>query len=154
MYIPTTTLTQGGTGFEELDYVEITSQANITDTAEDTATALITCNSISVDGSTVILLEFFTPYVGCPTGAVSNVTVITLFEGATEIGRLAHVRSVTTTTQNRVPCHAAYRFTPSNGSHTYKICGFVSATTGTPHIMGGSGGTGGDLPAFVRITTC
>lgn len=135
----------------EIGYTQITATANITDTAEATATALISPGALTFDGG-LVLLEFFCSSVICPTQAVTNTTIITLFEGATEITRLANIRSDTTATTNRVPVCAKYRFTPTAASHTYKLCAFVTSTTGTPGLDAGSGGTNGNAPAFVRFT--
>ncbi len=136
-------------GFE-IAYAQITSPASITDTAEATATALITCTA-TFDGFPV-LLDVYSQRIAMPTGATSNVAIFTLFEGSTQIGRLASYRSLSVTPQNQIPVNASYRFTPSAGSHTYKLCCFVSAATGGPILDAGAGGTGTPLPAFMRFT--
>lgn len=137
-------------GFE-IGYAQITANANITDTAQSTATQLIPGGPYTFDGGAVIA-TFFTPAVSMDTGAVSDVVVISLFEGATQIGVLARIRSVTTTTPNNLPVLAQYRFTPTAGAHTYKLTASVTSTTGTPFIAASSGGTGAFLPAFLRFT--
>lgn len=143
----------GGTttiGFE-IAYAQVTSNKAITDTLEATGTALITIGPATFDGAPV-LLEFFTVDLQSPTNAVGDVTVITLFEGATEITRLAIGRCYQTVSPNIFTVCAHYRFTPTAGSHTYKVCGFVTNTVGTPVISAGNGGVAGAPPAFVRIT--
>jgi hypothetical protein len=135
----------------ELNYTQITSNANITDTSESTATALISPGAITFDG-TPVMVEFFTSLLSVPTAAAGNESIVTLFEGSTQITRLAYARDTLTANANQQTVLAHYRFTPSSGSHTYKICGFVSSTTGTPTITASSGGTGGNPPAFVRFT--
>lgn len=134
----------------EIGYTEITSNANITDTSESTATALISPGALTFDGGPV-LFEFFCAEVLPDTGANGNVTVFTLFEGSTQIGRIGAVKTVATLARNVVPVTCHYRFTPTAGSHTYKLCAFVSSTTGTPAIGAGAGGTSTYVPAFVRF---
>lgn len=134
----------------ELNYTQITTPVNITDTSEATASALISPGAITFDGAPVIV-EFF-GICSAPTAAVSNTLQITLFEGSTEITRLAQMRSAITANPNLETLYARYRFTPTAGAHTYKICGFVSSTTGTPNIAAGAGGTGNNPPAFVRFS--
>lgn len=134
----------------EINYTQITSNANITDTSEATATALISPGAITFDGGPV-LLHFF-GWVAPPTFSASSSVILSLFEGATQITRLAFFHADVTSPQNTLTVSAFYRFTPTAASHTYKITGVVDNTTGTPAIIAGSGGTGGNPPAFVRFT--
>lgn len=136
-------------GFE-IGYTPLTSPVNITDTSESTATALITAGEFVFDGGPV-WVEFFAEEVFPPTGT-SAFLAITLFEGSTQITRLAVFDSVAAANPPIGPCVGRYRFTPAAGRHTYKVCGFVSGTTGTPHIRAGAGGTAADAPAFIRFT--
>lgn len=137
-------------GFE-INYTAITSNANVTDTSEDTATALISPGAITFDGSAV-MVEFFCPAVLTDTAAAGDTVTVTLFEGATQITRLTQVKTVVTAAPDVVPVYARYRFTPSAASHTYIVCAFATSTTGTPKLQAGSGGTGGFPPAFIRFT--
>lgn len=134
----------------EIGYTQITADVNLTDLAENTATALISPGALTFDGAPV-MVEFFAEEIISPTG-VSAFLVLTLFEGATEITRLAVFDSLSATVIPPAPGIGRYRFTPSAASHTYKLCGFVSSTAGTPHIRAGSGGTGGNAPAYLRFT--
>lgn len=136
-------------GFE-INYTQITSNANVTDTAEATATALISPGAITFDG-TAVLVSFFCGSVLLDTAAVGDQLVISLFEGATQITRLAVLNSLVTT-QHREPVFAQFRFTPTAASHTYIITAFTTSTTGTPTLAAGSGGTNGFPPAYVRFT--
>lgn len=136
-------------GFE-LNYTAITNTANVTDTAEATATALISPGAITFDGAAV-LVEFFCSRINLPTAAAGNAVTVTLFEGATQITRLVTVQTPSITAQDADSAYGIYRFTPTAGSHTYKVCAFASSTTGTPALVAGSGGTNGNPPAFVRF---
>ncbi len=135
----------------EIGYTEITSNASVTDTSESTATALISPGALTFDGGPV-LLEFFAPVVIADSTTNTDILIITIFEGATQIGRLAEVRTtVVGTPRTSVPVRCTYRFTPSAASHTYKLCAFATSATGGT-IIAGAGGTAGFVPAFVRFT--
>jgi len=133
----------------EIVYSQITSNANITDTSEATATALITATA-TFDGAPVIC-QFYSAQVDTDSSVASDLVGITLFEGSTQITRLAQVRTIVTASRYIGPVFAAYRFTPTAGSHTYKLCAYCSSTTGTPAIEAGSGGTGANPPAYIRF---
>lgn len=136
-------------GFE-INYTQITSNANVTDTSEATATALISPAAITFDG-TAVLVEFFCASVLTDTAAAGDQLIISLFEGSTQITRLAVLNSLVTS-QHREPVVGRYRFTPTAAAHTYKVTAFTTSTTGTPTLAAGSGGTAGMPPAFIRFT--
>lgn len=129
-----------------LVYNQITANANITDTSEATATALITSSAFTFDG-TAVWAEFYTDELLAPT---SGFVVATLFEGATQITRLATLNGIASA-QSGASVLARYKFTPSAGSHTYKVCAFAASTTGTPRITAGAGGTATDPPAYLAF---
>ena len=137
----------------EINYTQITTTANITDTSEATATALLSPGAITFDGG-LVLVTFFCPRLVTSAGAASDATAVTLFEGATQITRLLSIRSEIAVAGNQFagPVTAHYRFTPSAGAHTYTVCAFATDTTGTPQLTAGSGGTAGFPPTFVRFT--
>ncbi len=133
----------------EWEYAQITSTAAITDTAEATATAIIPVPAFTPDGNPV-MVEFGSPLVTVTTSGVGQpTTTVTLFEGATEIGRLA---TLELSGGQGVPVQRSYRFTPTAASHTYKLCAYVNSTTGAPAITAGAGGTSAYVPAYVRFT--
>jgi hypothetical protein len=135
----------------EIGYTQVTASVNITDTSESTATALISPGALPFDGGPVIV-EFFSPAVVCDNSAPTDLVTITLFEGATQIARLGLARTVVTAAPNASACFLRYRFTPSAGVHTYKLCAFVTVNVGGPLIAAGAGGTGAYAPAYVRFT--
>ena len=135
-------------GFE-IGYAQSTSQINVTDTSEATATSLISPGALTFDGGAVYC-EFFTPQLAPPNPLGATITV-TLFEGATELTRLAFANNNVAGTQIATSCSARYKFTPTAGSHTYKLCAFVSSVTGTPYILGGTGSGAAYSPAFIRF---
>lgn len=133
----------------ELNYSQIVSTVNVASTTEATGTTIISPGAITFDGAPV-LVEFFSPIVKLPAVAASFV-VVSLFEGATQIGELADM-------ENAAAAVAGYsmtgrlRFTPTAGAHTYTVTAFATSTTGTPSVGAGPGGTGLLVPAFVRFT--
>lgn len=133
-------------GFE-INYTQITASVNITDTSESTATALISPGAITFDGTPVVA-EFFTPDLVSPS--VAGFVVVSLFEGATQIGRFCELSAGST--QANVPVLARFRFTPTAAAHTYKLTANANSVTGTPLIAAGSGGTAGFMPAYLRFT--
>lgn len=135
----------------EFNYTQITANANVTDTAEATATALISPSAVTFDGAPVIV-EFFCAAVLTDTAAAGDLVTVTLFEGATQITRLGATKTVVTAAPDLVPVFCRYRFTPTAAAHTYKLCAFATSATGTPTLTAGSGGTNGYPPAYLRFT--
>lgn len=133
------------------DYAQITATANIVDTAEATGTALITSHAVSYDG-TAVELVFFSGALQSPTNAAGDFATVTLFEGGTELTRLATVRNPAAGQALRAPAYALYRFTPTVGVHTYIIAGFTNTVVGVPGIIADTGGALKQPPAFLRIT--
>lgn len=124
----------------ELDYVQITSDVNVTATTAATGNTIITGNSVAYDGATVVMIEF------CSGRIVKGTTflILDLWEDSTDIARIA----VDLTGGH--PCTVAFRRTPSNASHTYKVTGYVDAGTGT--VYAGAGGVDTQMPAYLRVT--
>ena len=143
--------TGGGGSGSEIGYDQITATVNLTGTTEGTATTVITCAAHTFNGSPVIC-EFNCLIVTCPTNAVGDSTVVGLFESGTLINRLVFGRTVAVTAQSpQYPGYGSMRFTPSAGSHTYVVKGWVSSTSGTPNVVAGAGGAGNNPPAWVRF---
>lgn len=136
-------------GFE-INYTQITTTVNVSSTTEATPTTVISPGAITFDGTPVIV-EFFCPGVVTDTNAATDQLFVCLFEGATEITRLAGCRTVVTAANAVIPVRAAYRFTPTAASHTYTISAWAQGAT-AGQIQAGAGGTGTLAPAFVRFT--
>ena len=133
---------------QEIASATLTTPTNITDTSEATATAIISSGSVTFDGSPV-WAEVYIDAVNTPS-VVSSFVVVSLFEGATQITRLATIATPAAVSM-QVPVFAKYKFTPSAGAHTYKMTAFASTTTGTPQIIAGGGGTATAAPAVLRF---
>lgn len=133
----------------ELDYVEITANATTNQTVEASATTLITGSAVTYDGATTVLIEFFTQRGDPSALAAGGQLVLNLYEDGTDIGRIAQVGTNGAGMGNAIRC--ARRRTPSAGSHTYSIRGWVSAA-GTAAVQAGAGGAATTMPAFIRVT--
>jgi len=134
----------------ELDYVEFTSPVSITATSEATANTIVTGSAVAYDGSTVVLIEFFAPYLTVPASAVND-TIFCLYDGSSSIGFMGLISTVSSATTQRLSNpRLARRLTPSNASHTYSIRAYVGS--GTASVGAGSGGVANHVPGFIRIT--
>lgn len=135
----------------EFGYDQITAPVNIASTTEATPTTVISCAAHVFDGAAVLCTVFF-PYVETGTAASNNVFV-SLWEGATDLGRFGVVGPASTTLQELLPFVGFYRFTPTAASHTYTITAYANSTTGTPQVGADTGGAGGHYqPGFARFT--
>lgn len=136
-----------GTPFE-IDYVEFTSSVNITATAEASADTVVTANAESFDGSTIAIIEFFSPRVR-PAASIGAIIDVVLYDGSSSIGLWGRGYSATAQSENRA-MYLVRRITPSNASHTYSVRAIV--TTGTGVVGAGAGGSGAAMPGFIRIS--
>lgn len=136
-----------GTPFE-IDYVEFTSSVNITATAEASADTVVTANAESFDGSTIAIIEFFSPRVR-PAASIGAIIDVVLYDGSSSIGLWGRGYSSTAQSENRA-MYLVRRITPSNASHTYSVRAIV--TTGTGVVGAGAGGSGAAMPGFIRIS--
>jgi len=133
----------------ELDYVQFTSNVSPTATTEGTANTVVTGTSISLDGSTSVVVEFFCSQ-SRPAATTAAQLIYVLLDGSTVLGTFG--------VQNAVAAQNAYEpvmlrrrlATPSAGSHQYIVKAYVS--TGTALIAAGSGGTGANVPGYIRVT--
>jgi len=140
----------GGGGGGEVGYDQITSPVAVSSGTEASGTTIITASAHTFDGNPVYA-EFYSPLVQFPTTAGAGLGLfINLFEGSTEISRLGYMQSPSADAQGFWPCFCRYRFTPSAGSHTYKVTGNQSGgVSPTVHAGVGSGAT--YPPAFLRF---
>lgn len=139
----------GTIGFE-IGYDQITAPVNIASTTEGTPTTIIAGSSYTFDGAAV-LATFWCPYLQIGTSGTQTVDVH-LWEGGTEIGRIAHISFGSNVAQEAISVCGFYRFTPTAGAHTYSIKAHCNNVTGPPAVGAGAGGVGAYLPAFLRLT--
>lgn len=147
-------LTQAGGGSVEtgtpyeVDYAEITSDGTATATSTP-GTTLITGSSVSFDGSTIAVVEFYCASVQytATTGSLLN---IELADGGTVIDRIGQFVVVPGDGNLHAigPIMGAYRYTPSNASHTFSIRAWKNNAADTAVLKAG----GNFLPAFLRVS--
>jgi len=131
----------------ELDYAQFTSPVSITATTEGTANTLVTGASVAYDGSTVVMIQFYCPYI-TPASTNGASVIVQVNEGSTVLGYICSVL-VPTGAQMNIPGNGFMRLTPSAASHTYSIRAFRGTGNGT--VGAGAGGAGAYRPGFMRI---
>lgn len=134
----------------EFDYAQITSNASITATTEATANTVVTANAVTYDGSTTIMVEFYSYALQPDSGAAGRTLTLFLYDGSSSIGFIQSVKTAVISQDARQVGRAAVRLTPSAAAHTYSIRAAVSAGTGT--VNAGAGGSAAVVPAFIRQT--
>jgi hypothetical protein len=134
----------------EFDYVAITANVTSTATTEGTATTAITGTSVAYDGSTIVLVEVFSPALILNATAAGQTMVVDLYDGATILGRLA-VAITPGAAAMRLPFHGSLRLTPSAASHQFIVKIWGTAATSTV-FSADTGGTGKAVAAFLRVT--
>lgn len=155
LYVKTTaaTLDTGWVliGGGELDFAEATADiTGITATNESGATAVLTGNAVSYDGSRV-RVEFFAPEVVNVAGSGTNKLVLVFERDGNAIGQ-AVILETGSTFENGKSATAELFDSPSAGSHTYAVKAFSAATSPNYTIKAGAGGSGTLVPAFLRVT--
>lgn len=133
----------------EFSYVEFTSDKTSTHTTEATSDTVVASASVAYDGSTIVNVEFYCPILFPPT-VDGGKAIVLLYEDSTVLGQIAVARTSSAATAIGWPCHVSRRLTPSNASHTYTIK--LMTTAGTANASAGAGGTGAEMPGFIRIT--
>lgn len=138
----------------EFDYAQITSDVTITaNTTEGTSVSIVSGASVAYDGSTVVVVEFFTPRVGMVATASGKAVIFLLYDGATLVGRMATwIPTFVSGVRADLPISARYRLTPTNASHQYIVKAHNTDPTNAAVVQAGAGGTGEDLPTFIRVT--
>ncbi len=128
---------------DEIDYVQITSDASTT-----TSVDAITGNAVTYDGATRICIQVYCSQVS--NGGAGATAEVYLYEGSTDLGRLGNVYNPSARAD--VPLYCVRFLTPSTGSHTYKVKLVHGNTASTVSMLAGAGGAGTAMPAFLRIT--
>lgn len=141
----------GGPG-TELDYVQKTTNTSVTATAEASADTVVTGAAVAYDGSTPVIIEFFTGGLIPPSDSVNRALSVFLYDGSSSIGYLTYVQNqgVSGGETDYIPLLARRRITPSAATHTYSIRATVSGNTGS--VVAGAGGVGTNPPCYMRIT--
>lgn len=142
------TIAAGDLPGHEYDYAELTGAVSIVATTEAGATTVLTGNAVVYNGSTIVMIEFYTPLI---TWAPNDNTRFALYDGAASIGEISRFTFAAATPSVQSPGLFRRRLTPSAASHTYSIRAW-RAGAGASNVNGGAGGSGALVPAFIRIT--
>jgi hypothetical protein len=134
---------------QELAYAEATALVAVTATTEATAQAVVTAPAVTFDGTTRVIVEFFSRSLNPPAAAVGATLTLCLFDGASSVGVVAGVQTPAAANM-LAPAIGRRLLTPTSGAHTYSIRGYVS--TGTGNVSAGPGGAGQNMPAYIRVT--
>lgn len=130
----------------EINYTQTTSPVTVASNTEATGTTVLSPGAITFDG-TPVLVHFYCPRAQ-PSAAIGDAITVSLFESTTQIGRLGLIINVAAQSESMV-MSCFYRFTPTAASHTYTVTAFGASS---PVLSCGAGGTGTEVPMFVRFT--
>lgn len=130
--------------WHEIVYVEWTGTIN--------ANADVVDSGVKAYSALPILVEFYAPRcdaIGTP-GVTLDVVYANLFDGATNLGRIA---SMNASTNGGGEMSGERRFTPSAANHQYKITLTKSGGdgSGTGSVQAGNGGPNTLMPGYIRI---
>lgn len=138
------------TRYAELAYAQVVAPVTINTTTEATAVVLVSAPPITLDGATVVDIEFSTVQMGTPAIAAAA-TLVCLFMDGVSLGRWATVQTGTASASPfSVPLLLRYRMTPAAGVHTFSVRAYCSGGTATVQA-GPAGGPGSMLPMWVRV---
>lgn len=121
-------------------YVEFTSNVTISATSAATANTVVTAASVTLDGSTMICVEFY-----APTLTTTSTLLLSLWQDSTDLGLVALISGTT-----EAPALVRRFLTPSAGAYVYSIRGYRSSANGT--VKGSTGGSDTFLAGYVRVT--
>jgi len=130
---------------QELGYAEFTGTVSSTTATEAAPLDVVAAPSITFDGSTPVLVEFFCPTM--VTGGTASCG-ISLWEDSTDKGRLYDDSG-----QSITAGYARFtrRYTPSAGAHVLKVRLWTTASNNL-QLQAGAGGVATRLPGFIRVT--
>jgi hypothetical protein len=122
----------------------------ISATVEASSTTIVTAGAVTANGTDVYEVQFYCCELSLPGNASGNSCVISLFDGANQIGRIGMFSRTDTGTDTRNhPVFIVHRLIPSNGSHTYSVRAF--RTNVNCVADNGVGGTGAAMPIYIRV---
>lgn len=128
-----------------LDYQQVTSPVSVTGTTFGAGVTVLTSSSITLDGSTPVLVEFYASYVQNSTGGS---VMAELLDGATDLG-LFWASQIGSGAFH--PVKAERRYTPAAGSHQWSVKAFTPSG-GTGAAIEAGGGAGSAVPAFLKVS--
>lgn len=126
----------------QLDYATISASATVSASAEGTSVAVITGNSVTYDGSAVVL-EFFLP--STIQGTNNMIVNYVVYQDSAVVGQVRSNAGVVFDT----PIYFRVLDTPAAGTHIYKVAVFVSTSSVT--LKAGPGGSGNLVNGTLRV---
>jgi len=136
-----------GNSIVDISYVEFTTGVGISATTEATANTVVTAGAVTCNGTDAYWIEFFSPQ--WIAGSSANYLAAVLYDGASSVGILGVMGS--TGAQDYTPAPVRRRLTPSAGSHTYSIRGFISGGANGQFSAQG-GGAGVQVPGYINVS--
>lgn len=138
-------------GMVELGYSAITTPGTVTSITAGTGTEIIAPLTVACDGSP-IMVEFYSPAVQAPvSGTVGGTVNISLFQDGSENIRFWGQQNAEAFSGQQNPVHLQARLTPTAGTHSFGVKGYLN-TTGTAVVSAGNGSSTGTAPAFLRVS--
>lgn len=138
-------------GMVELGYSAITTPGTVTSTTAGTGTEIIAPLTVACDGSP-IMVEFYSPAVQAPvSGSVSGTVNLSLFQDGSENIRFWGQQNSEAFSGQQNPVHLQARLTPTAGTHSFGVKGYLNAT-GTAVVSAGNGSSTGTAPSFLRVS--
>ena len=135
---------------KDTSYVQFTTNVATATTVEASATTIVTAAAVTANGTDTYEIEFFCATMTLVGNAAGNTCIASIFDGATQVGRLATFQRTDAAVDNRLmPVAAAYRLVPTAGSHTYSIREHHTAAACT--FNASTGGVGANLPGYIRV---
>ena len=147
----TATATEQWPPGHQVDYVEFTSTVSVTATVEASGTTVVTGTSQSYAAGDY-WVEFFSHQV-TPNPTASAYLILSLWDGATELGNITIIQNSTgaTTTPIGGPVTAKRKVTLTAATHQFIIKGHTSG--GQPGtVYAGAGGVATRLPGYILVT--
>jgi hypothetical protein len=135
-------------GVTELAYVEATGAVAVTATAEGSANTVLSAGALTFNGSTRVLIEFYSYQV---QAGVAGVTIVVLYEDSTSIGRWGYVQNGGNTQAATESMYLKRFLTPASGTKTYSARAYRAVVDGV--VNAGAGGSGNGMPMFIRVTS-
>lgn len=133
----------------QLAYVEVTSPVTISATSEGTANTVATAPSLTFNGTTTVVVEFFAPQWVSPA-AVSD-SFLVIYEDGASIGWIGVMHNTSSSEVASMPVLVKKEIVPTAAAHVFSVRAYV--TSGSGRVDGGTGGVAAYNPCFIRIAT-
>ena len=111
--------------------IQTDDDITIDNTSEATPDDVVSVPQLAYDGTTTILIEWYTHWASCGGGA-SPVLIVSLWDlvgAGTDLGRISIIQG--TGSLQGGALYGAKRLTPSAGNHTYRIRASRQVVNGT-----------------------